>query len=346
MPKGEGDLVLEGHGIEPVPEANRYGSTLRLFTVWFAPNLAPATFFLGTLAILPFIGLGFWTGFAAIVAGNVIGAALVGVLSVMGPRTGLAQIPLSRFPFGKSIVVPAGINWLATIAWDAINSIFGASAVVVLTGGAVPFPAALVVVVILQAGLGVLGYEWIHTFEKYASVVLGILFVIVTVAALPKANFALADQAGVASLGSFVLMTTIVTGFVLGWAVYASDYSRYLPPAAPPRSIFRNVFLGIVISCVWMETLGLAVASALGSGNPMEQINGVVGGGLIGALAMLAVFFATVAVNALNDYSGSLSLLAAGVRVWRPISAVVVGVRAFFARLGRDYNHFDSGLED
>lgn len=345
MPRGEGDLILEGHGIDPIPESNRYGALVRVFTVWFSPNLVPAAFFLGTLATLDFIGLGFWSGFAAIVVGNVIAAAVVGVLATMGPRTGMAQIPLSRFPFGKSIVVPGVINWVSTIAWDAINSIFGAGAVVVLTGGAVPFPAALVVVVILQAGLGVLGYEWIHTFEKYAAVGLAVLFAVVTVAALPKASFDLANGAA-AGIGTFVLMTTIVASFNLAWGLYASDYTRYLPADAPPRRIFSYTFAGLALSAAWIETLGLAVATSLGTGDRMQQVNDLVGGGIVGALAMLAVFFGTVAVNALNDYTGSLSLLAAGLRIWRPISAAVVGVLAFLGTLWLYYNDFAQAFEN
>jgi NCS1 family nucleobase:cation symporter-1 len=345
MPSREGDLTVEGHGIEPIPEANRYGSLSRVFTVWFPINLVPAAFFLGTLATLDFIGLGFWTGLAAIIVGNVIGAAVVGLLATMGPRTGMAQIPLSRFPFGKAIVVPGLINWLSTIAWDAINSIFGAGAIVVLTGGALPFWLALVIIVAFQVGLSIIGYEAIHTYERYAAIGLGILFAVVTVALLPKANFALADQAA-AGLGTFVLMTTIVASFTLAWALYASDYTRYLPSNSPPRTIFLYTFAATALGAVWIETLGLAVATSLGSGDRMQQINDLVGGGLIGALAMVAVVFGTVAVNAVNDYTGSLSLLAAGVRVWRPISAVVVGVLAFFATLWLYYNDFAQAFEN
>jgi NCS1 family nucleobase:cation symporter-1 len=114
MPKREGDLSIEGHGMEPIPASARYGSVNRLFTVWFSPNLVPAAFFVGTLASI--IGLGWWLGVLAIIVGNIIGAGLVGILSIMGPRTGMAQIPLARLPFGKSIVVPGTINWLSTIA--------------------------------------------------------------------------------------------------------------------------------------------------------------------------------------------------------------------------------------
>ena len=119
-----------------------------------------------------------------------IGAGLVGILSVMGPRSGMAQIPASRLPFGKSIVVPGTINWLSTIAWDAINAFFGAYAIDAVTGGAVPFPVGLLIVILCQAALSVIGYEAIHTFERYAAIALAILFAVVTIALLPKATFA------------------------------------------------------------------------------------------------------------------------------------------------------------
>src|SRR5205823_7151266 len=126
------DLSLESRGIAPIPGEARYGSVGRVFTVWFAPNIVPAAFFLGTLAAADFIGLGWWSGLFAILIGNVIGAGLTGYLATMGPRTGTAQIPLARAAFGKTIVVPGLANWGMTIGWDAINSVFGASALQLL----------------------------------------------------------------------------------------------------------------------------------------------------------------------------------------------------------------------
>jgi NCS1 family nucleobase:cation symporter-1 len=343
MPKGEGDFSIEGHGMEPIPEAARYGSVSRLFTVWFTPNLVPAAFFVGTLASI--VGLGWWMGVVAIVVGNIIGAGLVGVLSAVGPRTGMAQIPAARLPFGKSIVVPGIINWLSTIAWDAINAFFGAYAVDAITGGAIPFPVGLLLVIVLQAALSVVGYEAIHTFERYAAVGLAILFAIVTVALFPKATFGGAGSSD--TIGTFVLMTTIAGSFNLAWALYASDYSRYLPVETPPRRVFTWTFLGLLLGAVWIEILGLAVVGALGKeADTTHQIYGLLGGGIVGALAMIAIFFGTVAVNSMNDYTGSLSLLAAGIRIPRPISAAIVAVLSFAATLYLYYNNFSSTVEN
>ena len=344
MPSGEGDLTIEGHGIEPIPAAARYGSVYRLFTVWFTPNLVPAAFALGALVAI--VGLGFWSGLAAIIVGNIIGGAVVAILGTMGPKLGLGQIPISRLSFGKSIVVPGLINWVSTIAWDAINAFFGAYAIQVVTGGAVPFPIGLLIVVVCQAGLSVVGYEAIHTFEKYAAIALAILFAVVTVALLPKANFGMTGTGE--TLGTFILATTIVGSFNLGWALYASDYSRYLPAATPSLRVALFAFLGIAISAAWIELLGLAVFGAVtnGTADPVHQIDALLGGGLISGVAMVAIFFGTVAVNAMNDYSGSLSLLAAGIKVWRPVSALIVGVLSYIATLWLYQANFNSTFEN
>jgi nucleobase:cation symporter-1, NCS1 family len=348
MPQGEGDFAIEGHGIEPIPTASRYGSTYRVFTVWFTPNLVPAAFVIGTL-VVAFGSLGFWTGVAAIVLGNVISAALVAALAVMGPRTGMAQIPAARLPFGKTVVVPAFINWLSTIAWDAINAFFGAYALDVLSGGALPFPVSLAIVVICQAALSVVGYEAIHTFEKYAAIALLILFAVTTIAALPKVDTSFANGAG-ASLASFILVVTLAGSFNFAWALYASDYTRYLPEKADSSRVFLYTFLGLGLSAIWLEVLGLAVTSALtgdlATTDGTHQISAIVGGGLPGTLAMIAIFFGSVAVNAMNDYTGSLSLLAAGIRVWRPISAAIVGVVSFGVTLWLYNNNFNSAFEN
>ncbi len=347
MPTREGDFTIEGHGIDPIPPTARYGSLSRVFTVWFTPNLVPAAFAIGTLAAASFIGLGFWAGLAAIVIGNLVAAAVVGVLAAMGPRSGMAQIPASRLPFGRTIVVPGAVNWLSTIAWDAINAFFGAYALDAISGGRIPFPVSLAVVIVCQTLLSIVGYEAIHTFEKWAAIGLFCLFAVVTIAALPRMDFALGNGSA-ASLGTFVLMTTIAGSFNLAWALYASDYTRYLPVDALASRVFLWTFLGLGLSAIWLEALGLAVTNALGNStaDATHQINQVVGGGAVGLLAMVAILLGTVAVNAMNDYTGSLSLLAAGVRIWRPLSAAIVGVLSFGATLYLYYGNFQSTFEN
>ena len=60
-----------------------------------------------------------------------------------------------------------------------------------------------------------------------------------------------------------------------------------------------------------------------------EGVRTLMGGGTLGALALLAIVLGSVASNAMNDYSGSLALQTAGVKVRRPVSAAAVAVIAF-----------------
>jgi NCS1 family nucleobase:cation symporter-1 len=334
MPSREGDLSVEGHGMDPIPTSARYGSVARVFTVWFTPNLVPAAFFLGTLAAASFIGLGFWTAIAAIIVGNLVGSVLVGALATMGPRTGMAQMPLARLAYGKSIVVPGLLNWISCIGWDGINSVFGAAAITILTG--LPFVVSLIIIVACQGLLGILGYEAIHTFEKYMAIVLGAMFVVLTIAIAGQATTGIARTdavAGADQIGAFILYTTIIASFVLAWALYASDYTRYLPENTSSSRVFWWTVLGLTLSAGWVETLGLLVADKATEGGAVDTINTILSGTPLAALAMLAIGIGTVAVNAMNDYTGSLSLQAAGIRLPRVYSAILVAILGFLVTL-------------
>jgi nucleobase:cation symporter-1, NCS1 family len=335
MPTHEGDLSIEAHGMEPIPESFRYGSVGRVFTVWFTPNLVPAAFFIGTLVTLDFLKLGFVTSILAIIVGNVVGSAFVGILSTMGPKTGMAQLPAARLPFGKSIVLPGLLNWFSTIGWDGINSLFGALAITLLIPG-LPFPIALLAIVLCQGALGIFGYEAIHLFEKWGAVALGIMFVILTFAIAGQADTSLTDGfSGLDQVGAFIAYVAIVASFVLAWALYASDYSRYLPTGTSPARVFWYTLLGMSLASGWLEILGLLVAGKATGGESSDTIFDLLGGSgnIMAILAMVAIAVGTVAVNAMNDYTGSLSLQAAGLRIKRIYSAAIVAVLGFLFTL-------------
>ena len=331
MPSREGETVLEMHGMAPIPQDNRYGRLHRIFTVWFTPNLVPAGFFIGTLGTASYIGVGFALGVVAIVIGTVLGGLLVSILGTWGPVTGVGQIPLARLTFGKTVVIPGALQWLSTIAWDAINAIFGAQAIHILIH--VPFWLGLLIILAMQGVLGLFGYEVMHLFAKWMSIVLGALFVVITIKLIDIGNWhAPASAHGGPLVGGFILMTTISASFVISWGAYASDYSRYMRQDTSPPKIFWLTLAGVSISSIWIEILGLAAASLVVQ-STSGGIQHLLGGGLLGGAAMVAIWIGTVSVNAMNDYSGSLALQAAGARIRRPYIAVIVTVIAFFLTL-------------
>lgn len=326
MPSRAGQITLETRGMAPIPLENRYGGLHRTFTVWFTPNLVPAAFFVGVLAV----NLGFALGTLAIVVGTVLGALPVAVMCTWGPRTGLGQLPLARLQFGRTVFVPGLLMWGSTVAWDAINAIFGAAAIHLLLH--VPFWIGLLIVLAMQGALGFFGYEVMHLFEQWGSIVLGLMFIVITVKIAQIGNFHSASTVhGGAEVGAFVLMATIAASFVVSWGAYASEYSRYMKPDTSRPAIFGLTLAGTAVSSIWIEILGLAAAAAATNGTS-AGIRSLLGG-VLGGLALVAIWVGTVAVNAMNDYSGSLALQAAGFRIRRPVVAVIVTVAAFFLTL-------------
>ena len=323
-PAEAGDLSIETHGIAPIPEDQRYGHPGRLFTVWFAPQVNMTGVFTGTLAIV--LGLGFWLGLLALVIGSVLGALIVAYLSTWGPRTGTGQLPNSRMAFGGGVVVPATLQWLSSIAWDALAGLFGAEALAVLLG--IPFWLAVLIVLVMQGVVGFFGYELIHRVQAVLTVVLFITFVVFAVKLVGGHDVITPASVGGADLvGAFVLEVTIAFSLGVSWASYAADFSRYLPADSSGARVFGFTFAGTLAGYIFVQGIGIAAGNILAD-HTAEGVRSVMGGGL-GGLALVVITVAAIGAGAMTVYSGSLALQTIGVRVRRPVSAVIVTVLAF-----------------
>jgi NCS1 family nucleobase:cation symporter-1 len=315
-------LTVEPHGIEQVSASERHGSPRTLFTLWLSANMGLPVWLVGALAVV--LGLGFADGIAAIIVGNIIGCALLAITASMGAEIGMPQLSFTRQSFGvRAAYLPALLNWVSTSGWYAVNSIVGAFAIARLT--TLPFWVSLLLLTAVQMLLGIYGYNLIHRFEAISAVLLAIIFVLMSVIGLPQAHFGLTSKLPFADhVGLFVLMTTAVASYVFSWSPYASDYARYLPAETPRWRVFSAVFGGSFIGCVWLQVLGAAVATIGLNLAPIDLVVKVMGP--IWVPALLAVIVGTIAANALNIYTGALSLLTLDVPIKRWVSVIAVGI--------------------
>lgn len=324
-PTGAGDLIVETHGIAPLAADQRYGHPARLFTVWFAPQVNMAGVFTGTLAIT--LGLGFWLGLLAMVIGTVLGSLVVAYLSTWGPRTGTGQLPNARMAFGGLVVVPGVLQWGSSIAWDALVGLFGGEALAALLG--IPFWVAVLIVLAVQGVVGFFGYEVIHRLQAVLTVILFLTFAVFAVKLVGGHDIVVASSTAGADLaGAFVFEVTIALSLAISWASYAADFSRYLPADSSRRQVFGYSFAGIVLGYIFVQGIGIAAASVIGE-HTAAGVHAVMGGGLLGGLALVVIALAAIGSGVMNDYSGSLALQTIGVRVRRPVSAIIVTALAF-----------------
>src|SRR5689334_24658929 len=107
--RNDPEVQFDVHGIEPIPDADRDSTPLRQFWIWAGANIAPINWVLGALGIN--LGLGLRDTLIVLVAGNLVGMALFGLFVLMGQRTGVTGMVLSRAAFGRrGAYVPAVIQ--------------------------------------------------------------------------------------------------------------------------------------------------------------------------------------------------------------------------------------------
>ena len=108
----------------------------------------------------------------------------------------------------------------------------------------------------------------------------------------------------------------VVAGYQISWAIYVSDYSRYLRPDVTVRTTFYWTYWGSAIGGAWMMIVGAVLAAWAGKsfdGTGIGELNRVgdhVFTGF-GAIVLIVAALGLVSVTALNMYGGSLTLISA-----------------------------------
>src|SRR6201987_6577824 len=117
------ELKIDVHSIEPIPEADKDSTGPQQMWIWAGANIAPINWALGALGIV--LKLGLWETIAVIVLGNIVGCAIFAAFPVMGHKTGVNQMVLSRSAFGRrGAYLPSLLMFLMTLGWIGVNTYF------------------------------------------------------------------------------------------------------------------------------------------------------------------------------------------------------------------------------
>src|SRR5215208_294335 len=329
-------LEEEQNGLNSIPVSEHRCRPPELFLPRFAANISVLGISYG--AFLLGFGISFPQAVVVGVVGIVISFLLCGLVSLSGKRGHAPTMTLSRAAFGvNGNRVPSAISWLLLVGWETVLAslaVLATATVFTRLGwhsGFLTKVAALVLVAFLVMIGGILGFEFIMKLQMWITVITAILTMIYVILVASNINFETlaAIPAGPTPqlIGAFVFM---LTGFGLGWVNAAGDYSRYLPRHASSAGVVGWTTFGASLGPVVLLIIGLMLAGS------SQELSDAVATDPIGALTTLLptwflVPFALVAVlglvgGALLDiYSSGLSLLAAGVRIPRPVAASIDG---------------------
>jgi NCS1 nucleoside transporter family len=303
---------LEIRSIDYVPLNERHGKLWHLGPLWFMSNAQIATLAVGLISITEGGNL-IWS-LIAIVAGTLLGTFFMAFHSAQGPQLGLPQMIQSRPQFGY---VGALLVWLFAYVqyagFNVFNTILAGEALHTTVHGNTKMWVAVVTVIGFVIAL--VGYDVIHKAEQFLTYSFLVVFGIFTVGVLATLHY----PAGSFDLGGFswtpfLAQFGVVAGYQISWAIYVSDYSRYLPPDVTVRKTFYWTYFGSALGGVWLMTLGALLAAWAGKDfDTIRSINAA-GDKVFSGFGAIVLLFATlglISVTALNMYGGSLTLISA-----------------------------------
>ncbi len=332
---------IEVRSIDYVPLNERHGKVWHLGPLWFMSNAQIATLAVGLISISEGASL-FWS-VLAILIGVLVGTLFMAFHSAQGPQLGLPQMIQSRPQFGY---VGALLVWLFAYVqyagFNVFNTILASDAMSRTAHGSTKLWIVIATGVALLVAL--IGYDLIHKAERWLTYAMILIFGIFTITLFfihyPAGTFGVGSFKASPFLGQF----GVVAGYQISWAIYVSDYSRYMPPDVPVRKTFYWTYWGSAIGGAWMMIVGSVLAAWAGKnfdGTGIAELNSVgdhVFTGF-GAIVLILATLGLISVTALNMYGGSLTLISSvdSFRKVRPtltVRVLTIGVTAALSLIG------------
>ena len=307
--QGMDKVVVERRSIDVVPDSERHGTPISQFTLWFGANMQVTAVVDGALAVV--FGADALWAIIGLLLGNIFGGIVMALHSAQGPRLGLPQMISSRAQFGVYgavvplvLVVVMYLGFAATgtvLAGQAVNKILHVDAAAV----------GIIIFGLLTAIVATVGYRWIHRLGRIATVFGVAGFTYLGIRLLITEDVGALFGAKPFDWVTFLLAISLGAGWQLTFGPYVADYSRYLPRDTPERTTFLATFLGSVIGSQWSMTLGALVAAG-GAGfltNQVGYLGELAGPSAVALLIYLVIVVGKLAVNCLNAYGGSMTIL-------------------------------------
>ena len=324
---------LEVRSIDYVPLNERHGKIWHLGPLWFMSNAQIATLAVGLISISE--GASWFWSVVSIAVGTLVGTLFMAFHSAQGPQLGLPQMIQSRPQFGY---LGALLVWLFAYVqyagFNVFNTILAGESMSTVAHG--PTKLWVVIVTVVALVVALIGYDLIHRAEQWLTYAMILIFGIFTITLFfihyPAGTFGVGTFHATPFLGQF----GVVAGYQISWAIYVSDYSRYMPPDVTVRKTFYWTYWGSAIGGGWMMIVGATLAAWAGKNfdgtgiGELNQVGDHVFTGF-GAVVLILATLGLVSVTALNMYGGSLTLISAvdSVKKVRP----TIGVRVFTVTL-------------
>ena len=315
------ERVIERRSIDYVPRAERHGKLWHQGPFWFTGNFVLPTMVVGFTG--PAMGLSVAWSVLAVTLGAGFGTFFMAFHANQGPRMGLPQMIQSRAQFGsRGAVIPFAATVFVYVGFIVFDVILATQGIGLVVPGSkwlwYPVFTALSIVI------AVVGHDLLHFVQRWLTYFLLVVFAILTVLAITH----LQAGAGTPHTGwnwtGFLVQFSLAAGYNISYAVYVSDYSRYLPENASAPKLISWTYLGAAGSAIWLMSLGALLADRIPNIDAISAIKQV-GDHLFTGFGTLAVLLASVAlitIMGVNAYGAMLTGVSA-VDGFKPVRPTV-----------------------
>jgi nucleobase:cation symporter-1, NCS1 family len=328
LPADDQPFHVEQHGIDYIPETERWAKPRDLAGMWAGASVQVEYFIYGAILVGAF-GFSFKESLALIVLGN-LSYFLLGLCSLQGPDAGTTVFAINRAsygPHGSRLI--SLFNWLTQIGFEVegIILIVGAGLVLMIKSGLAPGTPAKVVLAIaaiaVQAVLPFLGHATIVKTLRWLIIPCVVIFAILLGFSSGHMHLSAPTQSFAQGWQYFMVglaFTIALSG--LGWTECGNDYSRYLPPDSSKKAIVGWIFVGTAVPEILVMALGAAVGTFLSTvgTNANAFLPFASQTSIPSWFVVVFLIFSVIqlfGINSLDLYSSGVTLQALGVKVKR-----------------------------
>lgn len=242
-----------------------------------------------------------------------------GWCATMGPGTGLRQVSISRYSIGwwPSKLI-AALNVVEQIGWSSVGCITGGQALAAVSDGRLGSELGVIIAAICAFVVSFVGLKAVFTYEKFAGLVMAVVFVIMYGFAGSSADLATPTAlAGPTLSGTALTLFAVLYGSSASWCSIVSDYYVEYPVDTSKWKVFLLTTLGTSIPTCLGMILGCICGSALNNkADWLESYDSGIGYLIqtmvhpVGFAKFLLVIlaFSGIAMTAIALYSAGLSV--------------------------------------
>lgn len=317
-----GRAVIETRSIDYVPLSERRGKVWHQGPFWFTGNFVLATMVTGFIG--PSLGMAVGWSVLAVSLGASFGTLFMCFHANQGPTMGLPQMIQSRAQWGvRGAIIPFIAVVFVYIGFNVFDVILAAEGLD--TVFSLPDAVWYIILMAVSVIIAVVGYDLMMVVQRWLSYLLIVVFAVITIQAVATLDIgSQIPHGGNFSWTTFLIVFAAAAGYQISYAVYVSDYSRYLPEDSSASGVIWWTYLGAAGSAIWLMSLGAILGSALPSNDAVTTVrhvgNTVVSG--FGTFAVIVSAIALITIMSVNAY-GAMLTSASGVDAFKRVNPTV-----------------------